>query len=306
MLKRPTRPSPSTPSSTPFAIFTPGAWSAPKPPALSHDGNEPPRGKQRRFWLSGEASALGSRALAEIRPRSDHPRVFASRPWALALLILTARSLVTTSGHALEPTVPADPISFKPAQPQGLKRATAPHRVSLTFSPFHLGYPLLFISNELRVTRKLGVALETGLGGYRGGTVGQLGLRAVGYPVGSFDGGLQLGLFLRGTRLHLPDADAVNFDEVGSAHRAMAPIYNDVEFARANGRDAVFGGVLIGGKLVVDGGEGESVRGFTVQGGFLLGYHHLTGEARHGPSPDATRTRSGFLPMLYGDIGWSL
>jgi hypothetical protein len=67
----------------------------------------------------------------------------------------------------------------------------------------------------------------------------------------------------------------------------------------------VFTGLLIGGKYVVGERERE-VQGITAQGGFLIGHHRLAGDSRFGPSADATRTRDGFLSMLYLDVGWSL
>jgi hypothetical protein len=232
--------------------------------------------------------------------RERHPLgVFARRQLA-AVGVVVATSLITSSVHALEPN-PSDAQRSQRAD----KRAPIPKHVTLTFSPVHLGYTLIFVSSEVRLLSKLGVGLDAGLGGYHGATAGQLGLRAVTYPAGSFDtGGLQLGLFARATRMHFPNAEAVNFDEIGSAHRVMAPFYNDIEFARANGKNAVFAGLLIGGKLVAP--DREDARGATAQGGFLFGSHHLVGESRHGPSPDATRTRDGFLAMLYLDLGWSL
>ena len=61
------------------------------------------------------------------------------------------------------------------------------------------------MSTELEVTRKLGVAVDNAIGGFHGGAVGQFGLRLPFYPLGSFDGGLQLGPFGRVTNLYLPD-----------------------------------------------------------------------------------------------------
>jgi hypothetical protein len=68
------------------------------------------------------------------------------------------------------------------------------------------------------------------------------------------------------------------------------------------------GGLQMGGKFVV-GGRDVSFewvpRGLTVQGGLLLGYHHLAGAHGYPPHPLATRTHDGFLPQIYADIGWS-
>jgi len=180
-------------------------------------------------------------------------------------------------------------------------------RVSLTLSPFHLGYPIVLLSTELEVTRKLGVAVDNAIGGFHGGAVGQFGLRLPFYPLGSFDGGLQLGPFGRVTNLYLPDRSTLLPAQSASLHSALAPVYNDVEFARANGRDALYFGVLVGGKFVVGqrGGESSWLRGFTVQAGFLVGYHHLTYHSRQPPHPLASRTGDGFLPELYADVGWS-
>jgi hypothetical protein len=179
--------------------------------------------------------------------------------------------------------------------------------VSLTLSPYHAAYPIAFVSTEWRVGRRLGVAADTAIGAFHSGTVGQLGLRAPFYATGSFDGGLQIGPFVRATSFYFSHASAVESPNDSPGHRVGAPSYNDVEFARANGRNALFGGVLIGGKFVVGGRDMTFtwVRGFTIQAGFLIGYHHLAGAHGYAPDPLAAHTRDGFLSQLYADVGWS-
>jgi hypothetical protein len=183
-------------------------------------------------------------------------------------------------------------------------------RVSVTFSPYHFLYPALLLSSELQVTRKLGVVFDNGLGGYKGGGVGQFGIRTPFYATGSFEGGFQVGAFARATKLYLPNAAAVApASESGepNAHDGGRVVYFDIEFARANGTDAFYSGLLVGGKYVFGspGRQFEFLAGFTVEGGALIGYHFLTGSRRFGPHPLATRATSGFLPQFYIDIGWS-
>ncbi len=178
--------------------------------------------------------------------------------------------------------------------------------LSMTLSPYHLGYPILLYSVEVRVAAWLGLAPEAGLGTYRGGGVSQIGMRLPLYPAGDFDGGLQLGPFVRASFLYLPDTRSI--DPPSTGHAATSFVFNDVEFARANGRSAIYSGVLIGGKYVAGakGTEFSSVRGFTFQTGFLIGHHQLVGSSRQEPNPDATRVGSGFLPQIYVDAGFSL
>lgn len=178
--------------------------------------------------------------------------------------------------------------------------------LTMTLSPYHLGYPMVFYSAEVRAASWFGVTTESASGAYKGGAVTQLGFRLPFYPAGSFDGGLQLGPFVRASFLRIPSERAT--DPPSTGHAATRVVFNDVEFARANGRNAVYSGFLVGGKYVVGahGTEFSSVRGLTMQGGLLFGYHALVGSARHGPHPDASRTTNGFLPQLYVDVGYSL
>lgn len=179
-------------------------------------------------------------------------------------------------------------------------------RLSMTFSPYHLGYPMVFYSVEVRAASWLGIAPENAIGSYKGAAVTQLGLRLPAYLLGDFDGGLQVGPFARASFLRIPNAAAI--DPPTPGHAATSVVFNDVEFARANGRNAVYSGLLVGGKYVVgaNGTKFSSVRALTVQGGLLLGYHGLLGSARYGPHPEASRTHNGFLPQLYVDVGYSL
>jgi hypothetical protein len=180
-------------------------------------------------------------------------------------------------------------------------------RASITLSPFHLGYPIVLLSTELRLTSKLGIAADNAIGSFHGGSVGQFGLRLPFYPLGTFDGGIQLGPFARATNLELPDPSTLLPAQSPSPHTAFALFYDDVEFARANGRDALYFGVLLGAKFVVGrrGGKSTWLTGFTLEGGLLGGYHHLTRRSRNPPHPLASRTEDGFLLQLYVDVGWS-
>jgi hypothetical protein len=190
---------------------------------------------------------------------------------------------------------------------RGSARIAKPCTLSITFSPYHLGYPVFLASIEVRAWDKLGIGLDNAIGGYRGGLVGQWGARLPFYPVGTFRGGLQLGPFARMTKLHLPTSSAIAPPDVGSPHSVTKVTFLDIEIARANGRDAAFVGLLVGGKFVVGARNGEVtwLRGFTVQAGFLIGYHFLLGPSRFGPHPLATQTTNDSMGQLYADAGWS-
>jgi hypothetical protein len=179
--------------------------------------------------------------------------------------------------------------------------------LSVTASPYHAAYPMLLLSTEWRVARKVGAASDLGLGGYKGGTVGQVGLRIPFYPAGTFDAGLQLGPFVRMTSFHLPDRRATSPPAMEDSRQAFAPLFNDVEFARANGQNAIYAGILLGGKFTVGAHRAEFtwLRGFTFQGGVMFGYHHLLGTSRFGPDPAATRTGDGALSQIYLELGYS-
>ncbi|MCC6665539.1 MAG: hypothetical protein IT375_17430 [Polyangiaceae bacterium] len=179
-------------------------------------------------------------------------------------------------------------------------------KLSMVLSPYHLAYPIVFYSVEVRLFAWLGTAFDSGLGTYKGGAVTQFGIRVPFYPAGDFDGGLQVGPFVRAAFLRLPDATST--EPPSTRHAVGSAVYNDVEFARSNGRNAIYPGILIGGKYIAGakGTEFSSVRGLTLQGGFLVGYHALVGSPRHEPHALATRTESGFLPQLYLEAGYSL
>jgi hypothetical protein len=178
-------------------------------------------------------------------------------------------------------------------------------KVSVVLSPYHAAFPMLFVSTEMRVARRFGVSADTAFGSYRSATGGQLGVRCPFYVFGSFDGGLELGPFARTTIFHYGNANSLSAPPTGGGHEAIEVIYHDVEFARANGRDALFTGMLIGGKYVVEGSMLKELRGLTLQAGFLFGYHHIFGPRPYPPDPDAARTHDGFLSELYMELGWS-
>lgn len=212
---------------------------------------------------------------------------------------------VLVAGHASATTLgskeaPCDRRAASDRQGAKPKRC----RVSLTFSPLHLAYPEFLVSSEVRLFDRLGIALDAGLGSFRSATVGQLGASLPSYPVGSFDFGLQLGPFVRYTRIQFPHEHSLGPPSFESAHHLSSPFYHDVEFARGNGRDALFTGGLVGGKFVAPGFAGP-FRGLTVQSGFRVGYHRLLRRSRFDPHPEVMYTDHGFLSTVYFDVGWS-
>ncbi len=74
--------------------------------------------------------------------------------------------------------------------------AKATHDVSVTISPVHLVYGLVELTGEKRISDKFGAAAIVGGGVYEGIPLYELGLQARGYPIGSFDHGMQAGLEL--------------------------------------------------------------------------------------------------------------
>jgi hypothetical protein len=107
------------------------------------------------------------------------------------------------AGPAAEPTaavapvapvaaaVAAEPGSVAPAAPLSTRKR---HRNSLTLSPFHFFLPALQVMDETRIANKFGVAGIIGLGSLNGNMLFQYGLQLRGYPVGSFDHGMSVGI----------------------------------------------------------------------------------------------------------------
>ncbi len=161
-------------------------------------------------------------------------------------------------------------------------------RVSLTFSPIHLFFPVLEVTGEVRVARKLGLAV---LGGYGSITserepgdstgsltarVFELGAQARYYVVGSFDHGMQLGAEL--LYVHLDDAKKGSI--VGS------------------GQGVGFG-PFVGYKIATR-------VGFTFDGQVGFQYVGVRAEAHDTESSDsAEASDSAIVPLFNANIGWS-
>lgn len=188
---------------------------------------------------------------------------------------------------------------------------TAPHRVSATLSPLHLGFPIASVLIEQRVVDHVGVAEELGVGSYATAGIGQLGARVNVYPIERFNG-LQLGAIVRSNMIVYPGRGAVT-TEPSDAAAATGVVSNDVQLARANGRSSIFAGGILGLKGIISGlnyrtGQVEPtpLRGLTLEMGMLLGKLHMVGPAPYGAAPDAAILGDTFLALLELRLGWTL
>lgn len=155
-------------------------------------------------------------------------------------------------------------------------------RVYLSMSPLHLIGPVFEGMVEVRAHRNIGVAAIGGVGKFSGIPVWEVGGQAVGYPVGHFDHGMQLGAEI----LYVgASADSTTGGKTVSA--------------TATGLAT---GVFVGYKLATKVGFS-----FNVQGG--VSYLTARGEATSSPSPtqQGTVVAEGrrWLPLLNLNAGWS-
>jgi hypothetical protein len=179
----------------------------------------------------------------------------------------------------------------------------ARHHVSLTLSPYHLGFPIFDVLVEERVADRFGIAQELGFGSYASARVAQLGARLFFYADGSFDGGVQLGPVVRLNRILYGGPDAVSTPPSDTA-AATEAFFHDAQVARANGRDSLFAGVFVGAKGILT--RWPAARGLTVSGGLEFGAMHLFGGSAYAPSPQATTLGDTAMALLDVRVGWSL
>lgn len=142
------------------------------------------------FW-----SLLLNSALAQD-PAADAPPVVTVEP--------TAVPPAAPPPAPESPIAAQDPVPPAPVPPPALPASgKAPYDkyVSITFSPIHLIYPIIELNGEFRIIDRASVAVILGGGNVDGYTAFEFGAQGIGYPLGSFDHGLQLGGEILATRL---------------------------------------------------------------------------------------------------------
>lgn len=173
--------------------------------------------------------------------------------------------------------------------------------LSVTAAPYHLFWPMLHATSELRLGRSTSVAALTGLGWFSGATVLETGLEARLYPTeaGSFAGGLFVGLCASHVAIFYADAAATEPSDSASARSAVAwsPFAGYLEVARVRGRNAAYAGGMLGYKGVWDAG-------FTLEGSLRLVHYRVIGDAIAGAA-----RRDPFdppvAPIFALSAGWS-
>jgi hypothetical protein len=191
-------------------------------------------------------------------------------------------------------------------------RADAPpsaeFRTAVTLSPYHIGYPMFLASVEHYFSDRLSLMADVGGGRYRGASVLQVGVRHPVYFLGTIRLGLNFGPFARASFFRYESPGAVREGlSTDLGHQVTAPVTNDAEVIRANGRHGIFYGAFIGGSVIL--GVRDPIprwyRGVTIRLGFMVGYVSVFGDSPYGAAPNASRPGGGFLPTLYADLGWS-
>ena len=153
--------------------------------------------------------------------------------------------------------------------------------VYLSISPLHLLAPIVELTGEVRLHRHIGVAAIGGYGsikvdGYRPFKVWEVGGQFVGYPVGHFDHGMQLGL-------------EVLYAGVSTDENIK------VSSATANGLAT---GPFIGYKLATRVGFS-----FNVQAG--VEYVFASADAKAPTGATATAAQQTIIPLINLQAGWS-
>lgn len=179
---------------------------------------------------------------------------------------------------AVPTTAPSQPSEAVPAPPP----APELNRVYASLSPFHLAAPIVEGQVEIRANPRVGVAVLGGGGSMKASgfkfTVWEVGGQFVGYPVGDFDHGMQLGLEVLYAHVSTNDtgANGVTLSGVGSGLGV---------------------GPFIGYKLATKVGFT-----FNIQGG--VEYMAVRADATDGTRSSGTN-QSAFIPLANLNVGWS-
>jgi hypothetical protein len=230
----------------------------------------------------GVALAAGvSACLLASLARADAPPVSSATP-----------APTTTAAPAPAPApAPAASSNTTPSmttEPAAKKEEDEDRLIYASFSPLHLIFPIFEAQVEARLHRRIGAAIIGGYGVVKVDSllaeykfkVWELGGQIVGYPVGHFDHGMQLGVEVLYAGVSADDTATNSGVTVsGSA--------NGLSF-----------GPIIGYKLATKIGFS-----FNIQ----LGAAYLTAraEAKATGGQAASSSQSNFVPILNLNLGWS-
>lgn len=172
----------------------------------------------------------------------------------------------------------------KPAEPPPDKKEKEDRRAYISISPLHLLAPIVELTGEVRVDRHIGIAGIAGVGSLRTSksaprfTVWEVGAQFLGYPVGHFDHGIQVGV------------EAVYLGVAGEAGSGSAQV---------TGLGQGFAvGPLLGYKFASDIGFS-----LNIQGGVQYLVARAEATAKDGTS--ASASDSAWIPLLNLNLGWS-
>lgn len=198
----------------------------------------------------------------------------------------------TTTATPAPAPAPTPPPANPPKEEEEPPRED--HRVAILISPIHLIFPVVEITAEIRLHRQIGVAVIGAIGsidpyqfestkpppGIKTGrfTVWEAGAQFVGYPVGHFDHGMQLG------------AELLYLGIAGSAESAT-----NSASGTAQGLSV---GPFIGYKFTAKVGFS-----LAVQGG--VGYYAVRSDVKDAQGRAASSSDSDFTPILNINVGWA-
>jgi hypothetical protein len=196
------------------------------------------------------------------------------------------------SPAAVAAPAPSPRAAPPPARATGAQDPDAPvpppeedRSVYLSISPFHLLVPFFELTGEVRVHRNVGVAGIVGYGVVRpeGSSakldIWEVGGQFVGYPVGHFDHGMQLGLEVLYAGVSGGDASTNNVKVAATASGLAA-------------------GPFVGYKLATHVGFT-----FNVQGGVEYTFVRADASTTTGQTASAQQTR--LIPLVNANLGWS-
>jgi hypothetical protein len=223
---------------------------------------------------------------------------FASPLVLVVASVASVASAQTPNAPPPDPPAPpaaaaaAPPVVASPARTAGTQEpdvSAAPaeedRSVYLSISPFHLLVPFFELTGEVRVHRNLGVSGIVGYGAVRpeGSAskfdIWEVGGQFVGYPVGHFDHGMQLGLEVLYAGVSGGDSSTNNVKVAATASGLAA-------------------GPFVGYKLATRVGFT-----FNVQGGVEYLFVRADASASTGQTASAQQTR--LIPLVNANLGWS-
>jgi hypothetical protein len=210
-------------------------------------------------------------------------------PW-LGLFTTAFAFALPSSARADEVAAPAAVVTpppqpaadVPPATPRQDREDDKLRRVYLSISPVHLVFPVVEVTGEVRVHPNIGVAGIAGYGKLSSGGISfpvwEAGGQFVGYPVGHFDHGMQLG------------AEVLYVGASGETSSTTTKVSVTAE--------GLSTGAFVGYKLATH--VGFSVN---VQGG--VSYIALQGRGTSSTGATAQAERSQWAPLLNANVGWS-